>query len=374
MTQVKEVKGDDVVCLIKNSDVLARTLYTLHASQIHIDLPTLIDKDKEVISMWGAKNNVNFLSLSHTRSGQDAREYLSKLGGLSQTQIFAKIENVEGLVNFDEILQEAYGIILARGNLGIDLPPEKVSTNLTILPTRAEATDVANAVLDGADAILLGAETMCGLYPLESISIVGKICGESEKVYNQDSYFKKTVKYVGEPMSHLESIASSAVRAVIKVKASVIICFTSSGRAARLIAKYRPTMHVLSVVIPRLKTNQLRWTFTGAFERNLIFFGKKSRYSSMFGFYSYMLNVTDPRVVFDDFHEKARQSLIIRGLFPMLADPRHPAKSTSATNKTVLKVALDHGRTIGVIKPHDRVVVCQKVGDDSVDKIIELEE
>ncbi|GJX72630.1 pyruvate kinase 1, cytosolic-like protein [Tanacetum coccineum] len=133
--EVKEVKGDDVVCLIKNSAVLAGTLYTLHASQIHIDLPTLNDKDKEVISMWGAKNNVNFLSLSHTRSGQDireAREYLSKLGDLSQTQIFAKIENVEGLVNFDEILQEADGIILARGNLGIDLPPEKVSTNLTI--------------------------------------------------------------------------------------------------------------------------------------------------------------------------------------------------------------------------------------------------
>ncbi|MFS7947159.1 putative pyruvate kinase [Helianthus anomalus] len=348
--EVSEVKGDDVVCLIKNSAVLAGTLYTLHVSQ--------------VISTWGVKNNVDFLSLSHTRSGQDireAREYLSKLGDLSQTQIFAKIENVEGLVNFDEILQEADGIILARGNLGIDLPPEKVflfqkaavykcnmagkpavvtrvvdSMTDNLRPTRAEATDVANAVLDGADAILLGAETMRGLYPVETISIVGKICGESEKVYNQDSYFKNTVKYVGEPMSHMESIASSAVRAAIKVKASIIICFTSSGRAARLIAKYRPTMPVLSVVIPHLKTNQLRWTFTGGFE--------------------------------------ARQSLIIRGLFPMLADPQHPGGSKSATNETVLKVALDHGRNIGVIKSHDRVVVCQKVGDDSVVKIIELED
>ncbi|KAM0040103.1 putative pyruvate kinase [Helianthus debilis subsp. tardiflorus] len=362
--EVSEVKGDDVVCLIKNSAVLAGTLYTLHVSQVHIDLPTLNDKDKEVISTWGVKNNVDFLSLSHTRSGQDireAREYLSKLGDLSQTQIFAKIENVEGLVNFDEILQEADGIILARGNLGIDLPPEKVflfqkaavykcnmagkpavvtrvvdSMTDNLRPTRAEATDVANAVLDGADAILLGAETMRGLYPVETISIVGKICGESEKVYNQDSYFKNTVKYVGEPMSHMESIASSAVRAAIKVKASIIICFTSSGRAARLIAKYRPTMPVLSVVIPHLKTNQLRWTFTGGFE--------------------------------------ARQSLIIRGLFPMLADPQHPGGSKSATNETVLKVALDHGRNIGVIKSHDRVVVCQKVGDDSVVKIIELED
>uniref|UniRef100_J3N605 Pyruvate kinase n=1 Tax=Oryza brachyantha TaxID=4533 RepID=J3N605_ORYBR len=362
--EVSEVKGDDVVCVIKNSATLAGSLFTLHCSQIHIDLPTLSDEDKEVIKKWGAPNKIDFLSLSYTRHAEDvrqAREFLSKLGDLSQTQIFAKIENVEGLNHFDEILQEADGIILSRGNLGIDLPPEKVflfqksalhkcnmagkpavvtrvvdSMTDNLRPTRAEATDVANAVLDGSDAILLGAETLRGLYPVETISIVGKICAEAEKVFNQDLYFKRTVKYVGEPMTHLESIASSAVRAAIKVKASVIICFTSSGRAARLIAKYRPTMPVLSVVIPRLKTNQLRWSFTGAFE--------------------------------------ARQSLIVRGLFPMLADPRHPAESTSATNESVLKVALDHGKASGVIKSHDRVVVCQKVGDSSVVKIIELDD
>ncbi|KAL8090309.1 hypothetical protein AgCh_039689 [Apium graveolens] len=362
--EVTEVKGEDVVCLIKNSATLSGSLYTLHVSQIRIDLPTLTDKDKEAISTWGVRNNIDFLSLSYTRHAEDvrhARDYLSKLGDLSQTQIFAKIENVEGLNHFDEILQEADGIILSRGNLGIDLPPEKVflfqkaavykcnmagkpavvtrvvdSMTDNLRPTRAEATDVANAILDGSDAILLGAETLRGLYPVETISIVGKICAEAEKVYNQDLYFKKTVKYVGEPMSHLESIASSAVRAAIKVKASVIICFTSSGRAARLIAKYRPTMPVISVVVPRLKTNQLRWTFTGAFE--------------------------------------ARQSLIVRGLFPLLADPRHPAESTGATNESILKVALDHGKAFGIVKPHDRVVVCQKVGDDAVVKIIELED
>ncbi|KAG4997930.1 hypothetical protein JHK85_029369 [Glycine max] len=335
--EVSEVKGEDVTCLVKNTATLSGSLFTAHVSQIHIDLPTLADKDKE------------------------AREFLSKLGDLKQTHIYAKIENIEGLKHFDEILREADGIILARGNLGIELPPEKVflfqkaaiykcnmvgkpvvvtrvvdSMTDNLRPTRAEATDVANAVLDGSDAILLGAETLRGQYPVETISIVGKICAEAEKVHNQDLYFKKAVKYVGEPMSHLESIASSAVRAAIKVKASVIICFTSSGRAARLIAKYRPIMPVISVVIPQLKTNQLRWTFTGAFE--------------------------------------ARQSLIVRGLFPMLADPRHPAESKSGTNESILKVALDHGKAFGIIKPHDRVVVCQKVADSSVVKILELED
>ncbi|KAF8664696.1 hypothetical protein HU200_054411 [Digitaria exilis] len=361
---VSEVKGDDVVCIIKNTATLAGSLFTLHCSQIHIDLPTLSDEDKDVIKKWGAPNKIDFLSLSYTRHAEDvrqAREFLSKLGDLSQTQIFAKIENVEGLNHFDEILAEADGIILSRGNLGIDLPPEKVflfqksalhkcnmagkpavvtrvvdSMTDNLRPTRAEATDVANAVLDGSDAILLGAETLRGLYPVETISTVGRICAEAEKVFNLDVYYKRAVKYVEEPMSHLESIASSAVRAAINVKASVIICFTSSGRAARLIAKYRPSMPVLSVVIPRLKTNQLRWSFTGAFE--------------------------------------ARQSLIVRGLFPMLADPRHPAESTSGTNESVLKVALDHGKASGVIKSHDRVVVCQKVGDSSVVKILELDD
>ncbi|MBA0665148.1 hypothetical protein Goklo_005053, partial [Gossypium klotzschianum] len=98
--EVDEVCSEDVVCLIKNSATLSGTLYTLHVSQIRIDMPTLTDKDKE------------------------ARSFLSKLGELNQTQIFAKIENIEGLTHFDEILQEADGIIFSRGNLGIDLPPE----------------------------------------------------------------------------------------------------------------------------------------------------------------------------------------------------------------------------------------------------------
>ncbi|XP_045088229.2 pyruvate kinase 1, cytosolic-like [Aegilops tauschii subsp. strangulata] len=159
-------------------------------------------------------------------------------------------------------------------------------------PTCADATDVANAVLDGSDAILLGAETLCGLYPVETISTIGRICDEAEKVFNQDLYFKRTMKYVGEPMIHLESIASSAVRAAIKAN-----CQVQPHHA-----------------IPHLKTNQLKWSFTSAFE--------------------------------------ARQSLIVRGLFPMLADPHHPAESTSTRNESVLKVSLDHGKASGVIKSH----------------------
>ncbi|XP_022857501.1 pyruvate kinase 1, cytosolic-like [Olea europaea var. sylvestris] len=228
--EVTEVKEEDVVCMIKNSATLAVSLYTLHVSQIRIDLPTLTDKDKEVISTWGVRNNIDFLSLSYTRHAEDvrhAREFLSNLGDLSQTQIFAKIENVEGLTHFDEILQEADGIILSRGNLGIDLPPEKVflfqkaavykcnmagkpavvtrvvdSMTDNLRPTRAEATDVANAILDGSDAVLLGAETLRGLYPVDTISVVGKICAEVNFIlFSSSLLISITIKFVTSPLS-----------------------------------------------------------------------------------------------------------------------------------------------------------------------------
>jgi len=362
--EVAEIKDRDIVCCVKNSATLVGSLFTVHATQVHIDLPTLSDTDKHVIATWGVRNNIDFLSLSYTRHAEDiiqTRAYLNGLGNLHQTQIFAKIDTVEGLEHFDEILREADGIVISRGHLGIDLPPEKVflfqkaalhkcnmagkpavvtrvvdSMSANLRPTRAEATDVANAVLDGTDAILLGAETYRGLYPFQAISIVGKICAEAEKVYNQAIYFKRIMKYSNDPTSHLESIATSAVSAAIKVNASVIVVFTTTGGTARLIAKYRPTMPVLSVVIPRLTSNQLRWSFTGAFQ--------------------------------------ARQTLVVRGVFPMLADPRHPAESINETNESVLKIALDHGKTAGLIKPHDRIVVCQKIGNSAVVKIIELED
>ncbi|KAH9550425.1 hypothetical protein CY35_10G071800 [Sphagnum magellanicum] len=358
--EVTETQGPDVICKVKNTATLTGSLFTAHASQVRIELPTLSASDLKIMSTWGVRNQIDFLSLSYTRHADDvrlARSHLSKLGDLWQTQILAKIENCEGLAQFDEILNEADGIILSRGNLGIDLPPEKVflfqkvalnkcnfagkpavitrvvdSMVESPCPTRAEATDVANAVLDGTDGVLLGAETLRGLYPIETITTVHRIAAEAEKVFNQAVYFKRMIKSIGEPMQHLESIASSAVRTATKVSAAVIVVFTSSGRAARLIAKYRPTMPVLCIVIPRLHTDHLRWSFTGAFQ--------------------------------------ARQCLVVRGLFPMLADPRH---SGGSSNESILKVALDHGKAAGIVKSHDRIVVCQKVGDSSLVKIIELE-
>ncbi|EOY09026.1 Pyruvate kinase family protein isoform 1 [Theobroma cacao] len=355
--EVLETKDQDVICLVKNTATLAGLIFTMHVSQVRINLPTLNEKDKQVISNWGKRNNVDFISLSYTRHAEDVGELRAFLRtqNLHETQIFAKIETVEGLKHFDEILQEADGIILSRGNLGIDLPPEKVflfqksavhkcnmvgkpaiitrvvdSMTENLRPTRAEATDVANAVLDGTDGILLGAETLRGLYPIEAVTTVGRICAEAEKVYNHFRHFKRIDKHVGEPMSHAESVASSAVRSAIKVKAAIIVVFTSSGGAARLIAKYKPPVPVLAIVVPRLKTISFKWTFTGS--------------------------------------SQARQLLGVRGVYPLLTSP-----DMATSGELGLKLALDHGKSVGLLKPDDQAVVFQKIGDSSVVKIVQLE-
>ncbi|KAJ0973113.1 hypothetical protein J5N97_021072 [Dioscorea zingiberensis] len=353
--EVVETNGQDIICLVKNSATLAGFIFTMHVSQLQINLPTLSSSDKQVISTWGVHNKVDLVSLSYTRHVEDVRELRAFLQSqnLHDTQIFAKVENEEGLKHFDEILQEADGIILSRGNLGIDLPPEKVflfqksavykcniagkpaiitrvvdSMTDNLRPTRAEATDVANAVLDGTDGILLGAETLRGVYPVEAVQTVGRICAEAERVYNQNLQFKRIVKHVGEQMSHAESVASSAVRAAIKVNAAVIVVFTSSGRAARLVAKYRPPMPVLAL------------------------FMSSSDLSS---------GTT-----------QARQCLAARGIFPILCSPS-TGESKSLSDSS-LHQALEYGRSVGVIKHFDRVVVFQKIGDDCVVKIIESDD
>ncbi|KAI4319629.1 hypothetical protein MLD38_033208 [Melastoma candidum] len=356
--EVSEIKDDNVICQAKNGATLAGSMFTIYAPNVQSNMPALTENDKQLISEWGTRNNVNFISFSYTRRVDDVRELRAflKSQNLQDTQIYAKVETVEGLRHFNEILEEADGIIFGRGNLGIDLPPEKVflfqkyvikrcnmvgkpvvvtrvvdSMTGNLRPTRAEATDVANAVLDGADSIMLGAETLIGLYPVEAIKTVQRICAEAENVYNHPLHFKKVSKHAGEPTSDAESVASSAVGTAIKVKASTIVVFTSSGRAARLIAKYRPPMPVVALVIPRLQANSIRWTFTGS--------------------------------------QQARQLLGVRGVHPILAGP----EIATSSEESGLKLAINHCKSMGLHQPGDRIVVFQKIGDSAVAKIVELQ-
>ncbi|GJP43859.1 hypothetical protein CLOM_g3264 [Closterium sp. NIES-68] len=363
--QVQEARGADVVCSIRNSTTLAGPFFTAHAARVRIDIPTLTAMDRQHIATWGRRNNVDIISLSFTRHPDDvaqARALLRSLGDLEQTQIYAKIENMQGLQHVEGILEAADGIILSRGNLGIDLPPEKVfgvqkrALALCNLagkpavitrvvdsmvdaprPTRAEATDVANAVLDGADALLLGAETLRGLYPAATVETVGHICAQAERVFNHAAYFKSTLKAVPDPMSHLETICASAVRTAEKVRAAALVVFTSSGHTARLVCKYKPSMPVLALMVPRVSTNQLSWHLVGPFQ--------------------------------------AHQCLAVRGLFPILADVMSrggsAGSSTWAPEEALLQLALERGQAMGVVRARDRVIVVQKLRDAFAVRIVE---
>lgn len=130
------------------------------------------------------------------------------------------------------------------------------------------------------------------------------------------------------------TVIFSKVRAATKVKAAIIVVFTSSGRAARLVAKYRPSVPVFAIVIPRLRTNLLKWTLSGSVQ--------------------------------------ARQLLGVRGIYPILASP-DVATSGGSSEESGLKLALEHGKSMGLLKPNDQVVVFQKIGDSSVVKIVALQ-
>ncbi|CAI5526142.1 unnamed protein product, partial [Closterium sp. Naga37s-1] len=359
--QVRETRGADVVCCIRNSTTLAGHFFTAHAARVRMDIPTLTAADRQHIATWGRRNSVDIISLSFTRHPDDVaqtRELLDSLGDLSQTQIYAKVETMQGLRNFEGIAEVADGIILSRGNLGIDVPPEKVfgvqkwavaqcnvrgkpavitrvldSMVLSPRPTRAEATDVANAVLDGADAVLLGAETLRGLFPAATVATVAHICAQAERVFNHTGHFNRTVKALPDPVSHLEIICSSAVRTAEKVRAAAIIAFTSSGHTARLVCKYKPSMPVLALMVPHVSTDQLSWHLMGPFQ--------------------------------------AHQCLAVRGLFPILADVMtHASISAWTPEEWVLQAALERAGAMGMVRGRDRVIVVQKIRDAFAVRIV----
>ena len=331
-----------------------------------LDLPSLTERDRADIATFGKENNVDFVSLSFTQDAAAVHECRSFLvsNGMSATKVIAKVENIYGLLNYEEILAAADGVIISRGDLGIDIPPEKMfliqkyvvemanqagkpviitrvvdSMTENPRPTRAEATDVANIVLGSADGILLGAETFRGKFPVDAVKTVLSICREAEAGFDNEAYFSNIMqmhdlnKRSGRPreaLSRSEAIASSAVRAATKVKASLIIVFTELGRTSRLVAKYRPSMPVMAVVVPQVHTDGLEWHYTG--------------------------------------EQEARQCLIIRGIIPVMSSDRSNEHGGSSGGG-LENYALVRARELGLVEEGDTVVICLGVGRNSVLKL-----
>jgi len=256
-----------------------------------VNLPTLTERDRSDLK-WGADNGVDIVAASFTRNADDIkiiRYVLQSHKGGENIMICAKIENQDGLDNFDEILAASDSIMVARGDLGVEIPLEKVVIAQKMMikkcnfagkpvitatqmlesmvnnprPTRAEAADVANAVMDGSDCVMLSGESAKGKYPIKAVEVMAGICVTVENVVDHAvSEPKKEEKGIArrrmstlqiKNLDRAEVIAYAAVRAARELLASAIIVISRSGYSARRVAKYKPRVPILCLT-PELQT------------------------------------------------------------------------------------------------------------------------
>jgi pyruvate kinase len=262
---VKEKSESYLVCTVDNSGVVKNNK-SVNVPGIKIKLPSISEKDKEFIA-FAAEQELDFIAHSFVRNRKDVQDVQKLLNKhKSPIKIIAKIENLEGVKNIDEILEEAYGIMVARGDLGIELSGEKIPTvqrNLirkSILqkkpviiatqmlhsmiehprPTRAEVSDVAGAIYSRTDAIMLSGETAYGKYPVEAIETMVRIAKEVEP--DRDKRYDVILPPIKNEIPAY--LAQSAIRAARELENCVIVTSTTTGKTARYLAAYRSNISV----------------------------------------------------------------------------------------------------------------------------------
>ena len=275
---VKEIVGNEVKCVVENNGVLGENK-GVNLPNVSVSLPALAEKDIADLK-FGCEQGVDFVAASFIRKASDVREVrrvLTENGG-ADIKIISKIENKEGLDNFDEILELSDGIMVARGDLGVEIPVEEVPFAQKMMiekcnqagkpvitatqmldsmiknprPTRAEANDVANAILDGTDAVMLSGESAKGKYPVEAVKVMTRIAEKTDPLlYSNVDYEKK------EEIGITEAVAKGCVDAAEVLGAKLIVVGTGSGRAARSLRKYFPTAMILAITNNQKAFNQL---------------------------------------------------------------------------------------------------------------------
>lgn len=278
--EVLETTDTDVKCRVRFGGLL-KDRKGINLPGVNVSAPSLSEKDLEDLQFC-IKQEIDYLALSFVRRASDVLELKSLLKqSESSINIVAKIEKPEAVDNFDAILEVTDGIMVARGDLGVEIRPEKVPliqkeiirkcnvagkpviTATQMLesminnprPTRAEASDVANAILDGTDAIMLSAETASGQFPVESVSLMTRVALDVE---TDPSLRGKhvTVEGAGE-IALSEAIGRSACQISQQVGAKAILAFTQTGNTAALVAKYRPAIPVYAVTPSRAVRRRL---------------------------------------------------------------------------------------------------------------------
>jgi len=283
--RVKAIDDTEIHCVAVNSGFLS-SRKGVNVPDVYVNLPSLTEQDIEDIK-FGIKHNVDYIAASFIRSANDVlkvREVLEENGG-EGIQIIAKIESRDGVNNLDNILDVADGIMVARGDLGVEIPPEEVPLVQKLLirksnllgkpvitatqmlesmvqmprPTRAEANDVANAIFDGSDVIMLSGETANGAYPVESVAMMARIATKAEEsieYFDEDKINRALFK-----SNITNAISYAACSSAADLNAACIVCVTDSGFTAKMVSRFRPSCTILAVTQDKRVCRQLSLTW-----------------------------------------------------------------------------------------------------------------
>ncbi|MFI3213970.1 MAG: pyruvate kinase [Eubacteriales bacterium] len=266
---VDEIKGNDIICTLNNSGPVS-SKKGVNLPGANLSMPFISDTDRADIE-FGCEMKFDYLAASFVRCKDDileVRKILDKYN--SPMKIIAKIENMQGIKNLDEILEVSDGIMVARGDMGVEVPLEEVpiiqkmmikkaiqkgkqvitatqmleSMTKNPRPTRAETTDVANAIYDGTTAIMLSGESANGKYPIESVMTMSKIAARTEADINYKGRFKKKIK--AETLDITTAISHATCLTAMQLKAAAIITVTMSGFTASMVSRYKPNLPIIA--------------------------------------------------------------------------------------------------------------------------------
>ncbi|MBD5489713.1 MAG: pyruvate kinase [Lachnospiraceae bacterium] len=282
---VEKVDKNNIVCRVINGGVVSNHK-GVNVPDVDLSMPYISDKDREDI-LFGIEQDVDFIAASFVQKKEDIlqlRKLLEKNGG-EDIRIIAKIENAQGVTNVDDIIEVSDGIMVARGDMGVEIPYEEVPviqkkiinkvyrsgkqviTATQMLesmiknprPTRAETTDIANAVYDGTSAIMLSGETAAGAYPVEAVRTMVRIAERTEQDVDYRKRFFQNEREVNPDVT--DAICHATCTTALDLNAKAIVTVTKSGTSARMISRYRPTSDIISCTTTEKVCRQLSLTW-----------------------------------------------------------------------------------------------------------------